>query len=471
MTPTRPMPSQAEKGFYPYKLLRLLLRAAMVVFFRRIEVVGLENVPDEGPTLFCANHSNSMLDPVMITVFSGRIVHFAAADILFANPILRLFLTVLGAVPIRRRQDHGGSGQDNEDAFAALYGVLREGRSMGIFPEGLSHHDPHLAELKTGPARLALGAAGSQTSETVRIVPCGFYYTDPRRFRSQVLLQFGEPIEITPERIAEHAEEPRATVRNVTDDLEMSIRGLTVNAEDWDTVRVMDGVRRMYQPRRISLAERAELARRFNERYPEVKDDPGVQQLAERVRAYQDSLYLLGLRDRDVQRGLRSWELVWRTLSYGLLFIVYLPLAIVGAPLHAPLGLILKVGGTRFSPRKDTIAATKLLGGILLVMILYGAVTGFALWFWSLPVALATAALLPLSGWSFIHVVARSRTLTRLYASAAEMILIPRQIKRLQEERKALCLIVHEAVDRLIPENLERLFPSRSEELKERTRS
>jgi glycerol-3-phosphate O-acyltransferase/dihydroxyacetone phosphate acyltransferase len=463
------MSSPAEKGFIPYKGLRILLRAAVLIFFRRIEVVGLENVPEEGPTLFCANHSNSMLDPLMITVFSGRIVHFAAADILFENPVLRFCLRIMGAVPIRRRQDHGGGGQNNDDSFAALYSVLREGRSMGIFPEGLSHDDPHLAELKTGPARLALGAASEHTQETVQIVPCGFYYTDARRFRSLVLLQFGEPIEMTPERIAEHAQEPRATVRAVTDDLEMSIRGLTVNAEDWDTARVIDGIRRMYQPERIRLVERMELSRRFNDRYAEVKDDPGVQLLAERVRAYQDSLYLLGLRDRDVQRGLPTSELIWRTVSYGLLFVVYLPLAIVGAPLHAPLGVLLKLGGARLSPRKDTIAATKLLGGFFLILILYGMVTAAAFWCWSLPIAVATAVLLPISGWSFIHVVSRARTLGRLYATAAEMILMRRQIKRLKDERKALCVIIHDAVDRLIPEDLERLFPSRTEELLEKS--
>ena len=52
-----------------------------------------------------------------------------------------------------------------------------------------------------------------------------------------------------------------------------------------------------------------------------------------------------------------------------------------------------------------------------------------------------------------------------LYATAAEMLLMRRQMKRLREERRALCVIIHKAVDRLIPEDLERLFPSRSHEL------
>jgi glycerol-3-phosphate O-acyltransferase/dihydroxyacetone phosphate acyltransferase len=461
------MASDAEQGFLPYRVMRTLLRAAVTIFFRRMEVVGLENVPHEGPTLFCANHSNSMLDPVMITVFSGRIVHFAAADILFRNPVLRVCLRLLGAVPIRRRQDHGGSAQDNKGAFDAVYDVLAQGRSMGIFPEGMSHDEPHLVTLRTGPARLALGAAQAHGDARVRIVPCGFYYTNRRRFRASVLLQFGEPLEMDAERLAAYETSPRETVRAVTDDLEEAIRSLTVNAEDWDTARILDGVRRMYQPERIQLKDRVELARRFNLTYPEVRDDPAVVEIAQRTRAYLDSLHILGLRDRDVQREFSTRELAWRTAGYGLLILVYLPLAIVGAPLHGPLGLLLKLGGTRFSPRKDTIAATKLMGGFFLVLMIYGALVASTFWLYSGAAAGGLALFLPLSGWSFIHVVARGQALTRLYATTAEMLLLRRQIGRLRAERLGLQTAIHEAVDRLVPEEMERLFPSRTHELKD----
>ncbi len=139
-----------------YRIFQWLLRLATRVFFRRIEIVGLGNLPREGAVLFCGNHPNSLLDPILITAHCGRIVHFAAKDKLFESPLMGALLRRMGAVPIKRRMDHPGQESSNDAAFAALHQVLLEGRAVGIFPEGLSHLDSQLAPLKTGAARIAL---------------------------------------------------------------------------------------------------------------------------------------------------------------------------------------------------------------------------------------------------------------------------------------------------------------------------
>ena len=103
-----------------YRFLRWLLRAAMRVFFRQIEVVGLEHVPEDGPVIFAGNHPNSLIDPILIITTCGRKVHFAAKDTLFRGRVLRALLRGLGAVPLKRREDHAGGAADNEQrAFVA----------------------------------------------------------------------------------------------------------------------------------------------------------------------------------------------------------------------------------------------------------------------------------------------------------------------------------------------------------------
>ena len=61
-----------------YRVLAWFLRVVVRVFFRQIEVAGLENVPREGPVIFAGNHPNSLIDPILIITSCGRKVHFAA---------------------------------------------------------------------------------------------------------------------------------------------------------------------------------------------------------------------------------------------------------------------------------------------------------------------------------------------------------------------------------------------------------
>ncbi|HEY5947022.1 MAG TPA: lysophospholipid acyltransferase family protein, partial [Kofleriaceae bacterium] len=188
-----------------YRILAWFLRVVTRVFFRQVEVVGLEHVPRTGPVLFAGNHPNSLIDPILIITTCGRKVHFAAKDALFKGRLMRAVLRGLGAVPIKRRDDNDGKPRDstpsvpgaapvdNDAAFEAMFAVLTDGGAIGIFPEGLSHDESQLARLKTGAARLALGGA-QRATQPIPIVPCGLTFIHPKRFRSRVLVQFGPPV-------------------------------------------------------------------------------------------------------------------------------------------------------------------------------------------------------------------------------------------------------------------------------------
>ena len=55
-----------------YRLIRELVRLSAHIFYRQIEVVGLDNIQKQGAVIFFGNHPNSLLDPALITAFGER---------------------------------------------------------------------------------------------------------------------------------------------------------------------------------------------------------------------------------------------------------------------------------------------------------------------------------------------------------------------------------------------------------------
>jgi len=442
-----------------FAAVRQLARTAVRFYFRHIEVVGADNVPQDGAVIFCGNHQNSLIDPMMIVCFSGRTVRFAAADILFENPVLGFLFRRLQAVPIRRRQDHEGERVDNAQAFDALYGVLRDGGAMGIFPEGISHRESDLSEFKTGPARLALGAKAAHPETPVYIVPCGLYYSAPNRFRSAALLQLGSPIEMTADRVAAHGEDERKAVRALTGDLEAEVRALTVTAENWETIHTLDAARRLYQPDGIALADRVELARRFNRVFPQIKDEPDVAAFLERMQRYMDLLGDLGIKDREVRRLADQKSRRLAAARLGLSTALLTPLALLGAPVHVPLLLFIGWGGRRFSPRYDVIGTTKVVAGMLLTLMAYGAV-GAAVFFWDgLQSAVWTGLSLPLLGVALVAWLHRVRSILRLSRLTAATLVVGRGLfERLGSERLSLRDELDGLITAHLPKGMDRMF-------------
>lgn len=450
-----------------YRVLAWFLRVVTRVFFRQVEVAGLEHVPATGPVLFAGNHPNSLIDPILIITTCGRKVHFAAKDSLFKGRLMRAVLRGLGAVPVARKDDRDGGqaapvgpvrdagerASANDAAFEHMFAVLAEGGTIGIFPEGLSHDESQLTKLKTGAARLALGGA-TKIDQPVTIVPCGLTFIHPKRFRSRVLVQYGPPLVIEPGRST-----APETVRTLTGEIDQAMRRLTINAPDWETVRALDVVRRLYQPQEISIEDRVELSRRFNQYYSSAAADPKVIELMSRVRAYQQKLDELGLTDRELARDLSKLEISGRMLRHLVLVAFWLPLTAPGAPLHLPTFAFARLAGPRLTPRKDVVATTKLLIGMLLVLLSYGAAVGVLWWKVGFSWALLAAIVLPISGWATLRVLDRLRLVRRAFGALFRQLRFRREVAKLRAERDALTVDVIRIVTEVKPEHLPALFP------------
>jgi len=446
-----------------YGLLVRFLSLVVSIFFRTIEVVGREHVPAEGPVIFVGNHPNSLLDPVLITTTCGRKVHFAAKDTLFRPPGLRTALGILGAVPVRRRTDHPDGALDNRTMFDALYAILHGGGACGIFPEGISHAGSELAPLKTGAARIALGATADRPDDaaSVQVVPCGLSYFRRTRMRSRVLVQFGPPIEVDEERLAAWRADERATVRDLTDDIETGLRALTINAPDFDTLHVLDGVRRLYVPseRRLPLAEQAELSRRFLDHYGALHEEPEIAALYADVEDYLRRLDQAGLSDAQLSAPLSDYDWLRRLGGHALLLFLYAPLAIPGLLIHLPVLIAAVVAGDGLTGRKDVIATTKVMTLTLLVPGVYAAIlTALAVWVgWPWWALLLVGLALPASGWATIRVLERQAALRHGLRTLVTLLVLPREVERLRERRLQLRTQIWSVVDRYADPDMERI--------------
>ena len=444
------------------RLLLSLIRMVTGTFFKRIEVVGQENIPEQGPVIFAGNHPNAFMDGWLVTVTCGRWpLHFMANAKLWKYRVMVPLLNAMGAVPVYRHEEHEGV-VDNTHAFEKLYAVLESGNCMGIFPEGISHAESQLARLKTGAARVALEVA-ARGKTSVRIVACGLNYIHRHRFRSQVFIEYSSPMIIDEKWLSEYRDDPEAAVRELTDALAAEMGNVTLNAPDWRTLRFIQTARRLYKPKTAELTpgQYIELNRRFIDSYLEHADDPSLQAFRAEVENYQSRLDMLGIRDYQLRRAMLPGAMIRKTLLRVLKMIILLPLAIPGAALHLPIGWAAAMVGEKFSYELDDVATLKVLSTLALLPVVYIVIAvlvgGSYGWFWAL-VAIALLA------WSFFISVRLIEAQAGIMNSIVLMVRLLRlgdDVEDLRATRARLVGTVRDLADRLADENRERIIPAR----------
>lgn len=277
---------------------------------------------------------------------------------------------------------------DNSGTFQNVFDHLRTRGCVGIFPEGGSHDRPSMLPLKAGVAIMALGAAAADPSIKVAVVPCGLHYFHREKFRSRAVIEFGDPIWVDGEMGRRYAQSPRDTVSELLDRVTSSLQLVTENAPDWDTLMTIQAARRLYKPvrRRRALTAVVEVNRRLLLGYSAYKDDPRVIRLKESVTAYNDLLYLMGLKDHQVlELKTKQGEqlrclltLTQRTIRLLVFFILSMP----GCILFTPIFIVCKIYAKRKAEEGlkrslvklkgvDLLATWKLLVALVLAPVLY----------------------------------------------------------------------------------------------------
>ncbi|EPQ58150.1 hypothetical protein GLOTRDRAFT_98821 [Gloeophyllum trabeum ATCC 11539] len=278
---------------------------------------------------------------------------------------------------------------DQHEMYRHVYQCLKEGRCIGIFPEGGSHDRTDLLPLKAGVSLMALGAMANDPNCKVKIVPVGLSYFHPHRFRSRAVVEFGSALDVPPELVEmfkEGGERKKEAVGKLLDVVYDGLKTVTVRAPDYDTLMLVQAARRLYNTpgQHLTLGQVVELNRRFVEGYLHFKDEPRIQKLREDVLKYNRLLRDLGLRDHQVPRAQKA---TWKTL--GLLFYrigllaVWSTFALPGVILNGPIFLTASILSRKKAKEalaastvkvagRDVLATWKVLISLGVAPVLYG---------------------------------------------------------------------------------------------------
>ena len=188
-----------EKTSAGYALLKFLASIwHNNIYYRKVIVIGKENLNNNSPKILAPNHQNALMDAMAIVSSTrGQQVYLARADI-FKKKFIASILYFLKIIPVYRIRDGYDSLKQNDEIFSKTIDVLKNNTPIVILPEGNHAGFRRLRQLKKGIFRIALQTEKSENfSMGLKIIPVGLDFSDYHRFRSVLTVIYGKPINVT----------------------------------------------------------------------------------------------------------------------------------------------------------------------------------------------------------------------------------------------------------------------------------
>ena len=314
-----------------YLFLKYLMRLALNSYFRVIKVSGQENIPKEGPILFVSNHPSTLMDPIVIGVFVQHEIYFLAAAEFMGKGLLKFIMEKwFNMIPIYRPSTQPSKSVNNKLIFEKCFSHFKSRGSILIFPEGTSVTQKRLLPVKTGAARMVLGAE-KDGSPSIAVIPIGLNYSDPHTFQSELFVSIGKPI-YTAELGLDVMNDEFEKAQKLTEEIEIQLKENVIHLEDEKLDSIFSKIRILAQRQfQDSPKEKRPLDTRFhldqqiqdglhfyNEHHPEV-----IEMMNHKLDNYLNRARFYGLHDVSVFQA--SPKISW--YDYGRI--------IVGTPIFA----------------------------------------------------------------------------------------------------------------------------------------
>ena len=172
-----------RKNTWVKSVEKVIIGAVLRTFYRitfRLDTINQENVPTNEPIILCANHLN-IFDAVGIVLFTKKPIRFIAKYEVFENGFANHILHVFDAIPVRR-------GLRDLESMKICVKSLKDGESLGLFPEGTRKGLAKGAKVQNGAAYMAI-------KTSTKVVPVGIQGS----FKpfTKVTLNYGKPLDLS----------------------------------------------------------------------------------------------------------------------------------------------------------------------------------------------------------------------------------------------------------------------------------
>lgn len=357
---------------------------------------------------------------------------------------------------------------DHSDMYSRVYHELEQGGTIGIFPEGGSHDRTSLLPLKAGVALFSLGAAERGINPV--IIPVGLTYFYGHKFRSRAHIEFGKPIHPPPDLVAKFSTDKRTTTGNFLKSIETALRDVTINCEDWNTLKFVHSFRRLYQDPgiRLETIDYLRLTRRLARIAQDRSTDPDFAEFRSRVENYLDFCNALFVRDAqaatlgNLKQNVSVMLLFRRVVVLAILFFTLVPFFVIAGPVgivshlaseaHARTALSassVKVVGA------DVKASYKIICGFTLFPLMCCLVSGMVYWKTDGDARTAATVFLCVPMAMYVSLFLVHEFILELYAALPLFISLVsnhKQFMKLYERRMRLVQSAHNIVKKFDPQ-------------------
>jgi 1-acyl-sn-glycerol-3-phosphate acyltransferase len=213
------------------------------VFYRRVIVLGSENINPNDHLIFAPNHQNALMDALAVLfTHSGQPVFLARADI-FRKKVIAAILYFLKILPVYRLRDGFSSLKGNDDIFLKTIDVLKNRNGVVILPEGDHAGFRRLRQLKKGICRVAFQSdEATGFNLKMKIIPVGIEFSNYSRVRSVLTVAYGKPIEVS-EYYESYKLNPERALNELRSRLSNELKSIMVHIESEEDYEAIDELR------------------------------------------------------------------------------------------------------------------------------------------------------------------------------------------------------------------------------------